>query len=640
MFAPCPAAVLRNALRLLVPLSVVLTAYIYLYPVFGQCAFPLPPTGHRPIPYADAQSSDALSDNDPAAAFVKTLGLHMPPSLNKSLGHSLSHRYGLASRPFAPFRLLALGDPQLEGDSSIPNAYRDSSFPHLVHALKLAAFQKTTSNTDDSEDSSSENLSLSERIRQELHDVIDFWFLDIPNTIESVRKRIDLFGNDLYLAHIVRMTRWWTAPTHVSVLGDLLGSQWIDDDEFDRRADRFWDRLFAGSGERVPDDIALYPSNEYDLSGYLVGTDPATKNETNDIWARRIINVAGNHDIGYAGDINYERVARFERTFGKANYELRFELPADRLSPDARAAAFDETTNPESNLLIPELRIVNINDMNLDTPAQSTELQDQTYKFINDVINTGSAVELKGHFTLVLTHIPLYKPEGICVDAPFFSFHEEDDTLKEQNLLSEDASDGFLQGIFGMHGDRGAPGGGRGRQGLVMNGHDHEGCDTYHFINQSDAVPVEDRKWEKVRWSAAKEAGLLSQANKDQDGLPGVREITVRSMMGDFGGNAGLLSAWFDEHSWEWRFEYATCAIGRQHMWWVAHILDLITVFVSLVFGIVAAVEAITGRALPWPSKPSFPAKRTSAPAAKVTTPATPLKTEESANGATKATKL
>lgn len=636
MFAPSPAAILRNALRVLVPLAVVLTTYIYLYPVFGQCAFPLPPTGHRPIPYADAQVSEAISDNDAAAAFAKTLGLHMPPSLNKSLGLSLSHRYGLASRPFAPFRLLALGDPQLEGDSSIPNAYRDSSFPHLVHALKLAAFQKTTSNTDDSENSSSENLSIGERIRQELHDIIDFWFLDIPNTLESARKRLDLVGNDLYLAHIVRLMRWWTAPTHVSVLGDLLGSQWIDDDEFDRRADRFWGRMLGGSGERVPDDIALYPSNEYDLSGYLVGTDPTTRNETNDIWTRRIINVAGNHDIGYAGDITEERLARFERAFGKANYELRFELPIDRLSPDAQALAFDETTNPDSNLLVPELRIVNINDMNLDTPAQSTDLQDQTYRFINDVINTGAAVEFKGHFTLVLTHIPLYKPEGVCVDSPYFSFHDDDDTLKEQNLLSEDASGGFLEGIFGMHGDRGAPGGGKGRQGLIMNGHDHEGCDTYHYINQSDAISGDDRRWEKVRWSTAKDSGLLSQAKKDVDGLPGVREITVRSMMGDFGGNVGLLSAWFDEQSWEWRYEYATCAIGRQHMWWVAHIIDLITVVVFLVFGLVAAAEAISGQALKWPSKPAFLNKRISVTI--VTPTATPkvLKTE-STNGSVKA---
>ena len=39
-------------------------------------------------------------------------------------------------------------------------------------------------------------------------------------------------------------------PTHTVVLGDLLGSQWIGDEEFERRAERFWGTVF-GEGERV-----------------------------------------------------------------------------------------------------------------------------------------------------------------------------------------------------------------------------------------------------------------------------------------------------------------------------------------------------------------------------------------------------
>ncbi len=370
----------------------------------------------------------------------------------------------------APFRLLALGDPQLEGDTSIPNA-RGASFPHLSSAVDHATFR-------------SAHGSLRERVRQTLHEVVDFYFEDIPNTLESARKRIDLFGNDFYLAHIHRSLRWWARPTHVAVLGDLLGSQWVGDDEFERRARRYWTRVVRG-GERVPDELARSPSDRYDLAGQLGQLGGANGTVDRDrAWARRVINVVGNHDIGYAGDINGERLGRFERLFGKANYELRFGLADGAYNNESlfSSAAGDE--QQKGLRLRPELRIVNLNDMNLDTPALSADIQDATYNFVNSVINTASAVESKGHFTLVLTHIPLHKSEGVCADAPHFAFHDHDGTLREQNLLSADASRGFLEGIFGMNADAAAPGRGLGRPGLVLNGHDHEGCDTFHFVNQ------------------------------------------------------------------------------------------------------------------------------------------------------------
>lgn len=441
-----------------------------------------------------------------------------------------------------------------------------------------------------------------------------------------------------------RAVHWWTVPTHVAVLGDLVGSQWISDEEFDRRARRYWHRAFKG-GERVPDEVAAWPASAYDLAGEL-GTKLY-----DDVWQRRILNVAGNHDIGYAGDLTNERMDRFERVFGKANYELRFELPTSALSPAGAATIRNDTAEADqegrtdqNDRLTPELRIVLLNSMNLDTPVATTELQDQTYSFINDVINTATAVEFKGHFTVVLTHVPLYKAEGTCVDAPFFTFHD-DGTLKEQNQLSADASKGFVEGIFGLNGDANAAGGGMGRRGVVLNGHDHEGCDTWHFINQSEpAKPpdtsqssedahesekladsedadepdkidrsedVEDterpdasrdselfnditahdestqpvREWQARTWRNATSEGIVGTPS-----LPGVREITVRSMMGGYGGNAGLLSAWFDEETWEWRFEYATCALGTQHLWWAVHITDLIVAVLLVIYMVMSAL--------------------------------------------------
>ncbi|KAI1259194.1 hypothetical protein F5Y18DRAFT_313281 [Xylariaceae sp. FL1019] len=526
-------ALLRNVVRVSLLVSIICTIHLYLWPIVRGCAFPLPPSA---------------ANGDDSAAFQETWRQHTSGPTGVS----------------APFRLLTLGDPQLEGDTSIAN-YGHSAFHHAAWAWRHLTYQ-------------TEQPSLRKRIRQVVHDLIDVFFDDIPDTLESIRKHIDLFGNDFYLAHIYRLLMWWTKPTHVTVLGDLLGSQWIEDAEFEKRSRRFWNRSFKG-GERVPDDIAAYPADDYNVSGILGRNDSEAE-----LWSRRIINVVGNHDIGYAGDLTTERLERFERAFGKSAYELRFELPID--DPVTNATMFDPDTNPSSDRLLPELRIVNLNNMNLDTPALEQKLQDDTYAFINAVIQTSTAVEFKGHFTIVLTHMPLYKSEGICVDAPFFAFHEDGGGVKEQNQLSYDASRGMLEGIYGLNGDKAAAAGGRGRPGIVINGHDHEGCDIYHYINQTREG--EDRKWEVTQWKNATRDRLPGQAM-----LPGMREITVRSMMADFGGNAGLLSLWFDEDTWEWKYEFANCALGRQYYWWFVHVFDLILILVLVAYaGLQSAIAS------------------------------------------------
>ncbi|POS70708.1 hypothetical protein DHEL01_v210900 [Diaporthe helianthi] len=573
MLSSFQLALLRNGLRLAfhvsLVLSLLLTVYLYLYPAFLTCAFPLP--------QPSASSSLVSSSNGRLSAFLETVKLHLPFAESATTTRDEDANGHISPLRIAPFRLLALGDPQLEGDTSIPNYYAESSFPHLKSFYTLLV-----SRSDD-------HPSFRSSKKQAFHDLVDFWFDDIPNTFESVRKRIDLWGNDFYLAHMYRTLNWWAVPTHTTVLGDLVGSQWISDTEFEWRAWRYWNRAFS-SGQRVPDESAKWPAAEYDLDGYL------GKSVYNATWQRRLLNVAGNHDIGYAGDLNNERMDRFERVFGKANYELRFELPASVLSAQGASTIRNETAasnnnddenyNGQDDRLVPELRIVVLNDMNLDTPALSADLQDQTYRFVNGIIDTATAVEFRGHATVLLTHVPLYKPEGVCVDPPLFTFHDADGTLREQNQLSADASRGIVEGIFGLSGDPTAPGNGQGRRGIILNGHDHEGCDTYHFINQtSGSAPAGGDKspqWEVRRFPEAAADGLPTVP-----GLPGLRELTVRSMMGGYGGNAGLLSAWFDEDEWAWRFEFDNCALGTQYVWWGIHALDLVTVGIGLAYAAV-----------------------------------------------------
>lgn len=515
---------LRHALFLLVPLSLAFTSYLYLYPAFHGCAFPSP-------------------EYDASEAYLNTLRHHTLPSLYDAT-------------KVAPFRLLALGDPQLEGESSIRNI--DSvNLPNLKKFFRDSGIVSGTAH------------SLLQRVRHSLHDIIDFWLDDLPKAFEVYRKRFDHLGNDYYLGHIYRATYWWLDPTHVTVLGDLVGSQWIDDEEFEQRGRRYWNRVFK-HGERIPDQIMSQPSADF-RNTMMLGDDAA-------VWKRRIINVAGNHDVGYAGDISQDRVARFERVFGKPNYELRFQLPLEK---DASNLATDTVGLDEKD--VPEIRIVILNDMNLDTPVSDKILQDDTYRYLNDLIGASHAVERSALFTLVLTHIPMYKDAGICVDDPFFDFFdgEFENGVKEQNHLSRDASRGILEGVFGMSGSAEAPGQGMGRHGVVLTGHDHEGCDIYHHIDQS--LSEEEREWTCNLYPEARH--LMNQT-----GIPGLREVTVRSMMGDFAGNAGLLSLWFDRESWEWQFEFVNCGLGTQHIWWFVHILDFITLVVCIVYGVWSAV--------------------------------------------------
>lgn len=482
----------RALLGLLGP-AIAATLYVYNYPFFHGCQFPSPPAS----------------------------------------------AVGNTSHTSAPFRLLAYGDPQLEGDSSLPDPNApwfpslERAHTHWTHvtAVDLPGL-----------------LFL---------DILAVLFNDCPRILKGYRKRIDLAGNDLYLAHIHRALYRYTRPTHVSVLGDLLGSQWISDEEFARRASRFWGTVFKGT-EKVPDALMAGAHGQLDD---VLGD-----------WSRYLINVAGNHDIGYAGDIGPERIERFEDAFGQVNWAVDFTLPGP-----------ENDTDPADRTL----RVVVLNTMNIDSPAWSHALQKQTNDFLTQQVQHLNTTTRR-HATVLLTHIPLFKEEGLCSDGPFWTYFpaENGAGVQEQNHLSADASARILA-LFEQ------------RAGIVLNGHDHEGCRSWHF-RRSDSGEVDevdkDRNvallpeesvigdgWATALYASMLEvSGIAAQLHPGSPAPRGVEEVTVRSMMGSFGGNAGLLSAWFDEHAQKWVFEYRDCAFGVQHIWWAVHGLDLVTGVVAI----------------------------------------------------------
>lgn len=571
---------LRRILAILLPLSLTATVYLYLYPVFNGCAFPLPRSQHKNF------DGNTFLERLPENAVVNTLLQHLHPD-------------SVTDTPPAIFRLLVLADPQLEGDTSLPRPEW-----RLIPRLRTHwnAVQDAVG-----------NASATMPVRSLLnHDVLSSISTalvtlvkeDIPRSLRATQKQIDLLGNDYYLAHIYRTLFWWTRPTHTTVLGDLLGSQWIDDEEFSWRAERYWTRVFRG-GQRMDDDITH--------TGAVHGTEDAEQDRTekhfeplgpgsDPAWPRRVINVAGNHDIGYAGDASQTRIERFELAFGLANWDIRFKHP-----PVLRA----HSPAGESPLE-PTLHLINLNNLILDTPALSEELQDQSYAYLNDLISERlEPVEDRSSFTLLLTHVPLHKGDGICADGPYFTFHDDADEgepdgvprwkaggLREQNHLSDFVSaEAILQGLFGMTGEQNASLGGLGRKGLILTGHDHVGCDVVHYIDrvvndvdqdmkEGDDTTQEDQHEQKSwTWSARR----FNEPSTEAD-TPTIREVTLRSMMGEFGGNAGLLSVWFDAELGEWDYEIVMCPAGVQHIWWAVHVLLLVSVIVGLLWVVTAAV--------------------------------------------------
>lgn len=474
------STLLLGLFRLLLPLATLATVYIYFYPAFKQCGFPDTKDGKQ-----------------------------------------------------APFRLLTLADPQLEGDTSLPD-------------LDAPLFPSFYDLWNDLDEEGLDGLWSSMRINGK-----SLLSHDVPRLIQSYRKQLDLWGNDRYLAHIYRLMHWWSDPTHVVVLGDLLGSQWISDDEFARRTDRFWGTVFS-NGHKVGSEITDKPATE------LLGADAA--------WRHRIIAVAGNHDIGYAGDITRDRVTRFEAAYGSLNWEIRF--------------AFNSSDDS------PELRLAVLNSMNLDAPAFDDELRAESLAFLQqhlrqEQLSTKTA-------TILLTHIPLYKDSGICVDGPFVDHFPEHNGagIKEQNHLAYNTSQSILDSLVGQETHD--------RKALILNGHDHEGCHVYHALlpdaeqSAPEKTDTEQRSWQAYAYNSPQ------GAMKRHPRFTGVREVTVRSMMGDFDGNAGLTSAWWDDVEEEWQFEYASCEFGVQHIWWAVHVVDLVALAVGIAGLLLLAVETLS----------------------------------------------
>jgi hypothetical protein len=287
------------------------------------------------------------------------------------------------------------------------------------------------------------------------------------------------------------------------------------------------------------------------------------------------MNITGNHDIGYAGELDGNRLGRWEHHFGPSNYVHTLEIPD-----------------------LPPFRIILFNSLNLDSPAGESELQQVTHSFLTSLLQEEDEPAPQ---SVLLTHLPLYRGPGVCSDPPRFNYWSLTITdrngnvtgyfrpIKSQNHLSRWASDWILETIFGEE-DR----------GVILGGHDHVGCDVLHrrlseseqeqgrlenevaHTNEHDELKRRHRKRDAEEIEESVEAAIeenfevehpepeddhdphstelmqqeahmrnnlshgIWRAEKFTPHVSGIREITVRSMMGDFAGNVGLLTGTYN----------------------------------------------------------------------------------------------
>ncbi|KAJ1968554.1 hypothetical protein IWQ62_001173 [Dispira parvispora] len=350
---------------------------------------------------------------------------------------------------------------------------------------------------------------------------------------------LDLKFNDYYTRHIVRTIHHKTRPTHVGYMGDIFSYQWLNKQEFGRRVERFrW-----VSGQTDGDGNFLSPSVS-------------------------VVNVSGNHDIGYGQDVNPRYLRQWEQAFGAVNYQSMLTV----------------ANNSRTQ------RMVVLNTQNLDK-SHDKNLQNDTWSFLQQVVKE----HWKQRFSnpvILLMHIPLYKPEGVCMDPPSTLLNQRGEVIR-QNMLPEWVSKYILYCL---------------RPTVIITGHDHEGCRVQHTVVTQEAYHSYNpqlESWCQSPWEQL-ESGMasidhffqLSFKNIPISAKPlktvsakriweishySAPEITMRSVMGDYGGNAGLFEITALDAT-RFTYRYQDCPLGHHLIVRVVLIADILVGVAVLAF--------------------------------------------------------
>ncbi|XXG81528.1 hypothetical protein AAC387_Pa09g2140 [Persea americana] len=168
--------------------------------------------------------------------------------------------------------------------------------------------------------------------------------------------------------------------------------------------------------------------------------------------------LSGNHDIGYAGfnSLHPEVIDRYEKEFGPRNYRFT----------------------------VGKVEFIVVDAQTLDGPLQS-DVTSMAWNFVKSVSKDAML-----NPRVLLTHIPLYRPDGTPCgkyrSSPIISQRvsrsQADQGITYQNYLSDEASKRLLELLKPV---------------LVLSGHDHDQCTVTHMTS---VRPVTENTLGTLSW--------------------------------------------------------------------------------------------------------------------------------------------
>ncbi|KAG9072157.1 hypothetical protein KI688_006381 [Linnemannia hyalina] len=344
---------------------------------------------------------------------------------------------------------------------------------------------------------------------------------------------------------------------------------------------------------RVARYRSIFPDPSLSSSGSVARTVGAGEESTVPV----MINITGNHDIGYGYDISQDRVERWEQVFGKSNFISSVDIPTSGV------VGSENDTDSRRSQSSRRLHLVVLNTMLLDGPSSDENLRGQTWQFLQEA---SSLKENNPQDKIVLlTHIPFHKEQGICVDPPDIRVHW-DNTIIEQTMLTPNTTQWILNTL---------------RPDFVLNGHDHYGCDVVHTLHHDQDTWIASATDLSLPVSGSSQAEQQQQeeVKEQRQQTRRVREVTQRSMMAEFGGYSGLFeikipstssSSSFDNSNNsnnnnnmsedELEFHYTACGFFNDVQVWVVIITDLVVAILWALFGLLRLITsslASSGRA-------------------------------------------
>ncbi|XP_028796326.1 uncharacterized protein C630.12 [Neltuma alba] len=232
--------------------------------------------------------------------------------------------------------------------------------------------------------------------------------------------------------------------------------------------DLYMQRAFFASVVPLTPDVVLFLGDYFDGGPHL--TDEEWKksfsrfrhtfglNEQGKYTEMQVYYIPGNHDIGY--EYNHaqrpEVIRRYEETFGARNY--RFAIgKVDFIAVDSQTV----DGHPEKHLV------------------------SKTWEFVKNV-----SVDDEAHQRVLLTHIPLYRPDdtycGPHRNSPIInqrvSRTSSVNDIWYQNYVSEDSSKSLMDMI---------------KPKLILSGHDHDQCTVTH---QPKFGPIKEHTLGTISW--------------------------------------------------------------------------------------------------------------------------------------------